>query len=414
MNLLVVDKASETKLQIESIAGKSEHELYYCESGIEAMEILHGENIQCAVIGRELADGRGIDLASRIRSDIQWEEVHLIQLVETCCDEILEAIDTGVNDCLTLPICPAEFRWRIRSGQHVAELRSRLAHAQKLSSVGELAAGIFHEINTPLQYVGDNTRFIRDACQSFSNILAEYEKLLNAVKSSESTDDIIQRIEVASEMADLSYLIEEAPFAIEQSLHGVDRVACMVRAMKEFSHPGNTEKMPIDLHEAIRNTLMVARNEWKYVSDIEFDLDDELPRVPCLSCDINQVLLNIIVNAAHAIGDVVGEGGAKGTITISTTHNEDYVNLRIADTGTGIAEKHLAKIFDPFYTTKGIGKGSGQGLAIARSVIVNKHGGKIEVDTDVGKGTTFSISLPRLDSANATAAKHCKDSLLTQ
>jgi signal transduction histidine kinase len=175
---------------------------------------------------------------------------------------------------------------------------------------------------------------------------------------------------------------------------GVDRVAKIVRAMKDFSHPGTGEKTAVNINLAIENTIMVARNEWKYVAEMVTGQDPNLPLVSCLPDEFNQVLLNLIINAAHAIGEVVGSGSNKGAITISTRQDGDWAEIRVQDTGTGIPEKIRPKIFDPFFTTKQVGKGTGQGLAIAHSVIVDKHGGTIACETEVGQGTTFVIRLP--------------------
>jgi signal transduction histidine kinase len=197
----------------------------------------------------------------------------------------------------------------------------------------------------------------------------------------------------------------EVPQAIQQSLQGIGRVTTIVRAMKEFSHPGSEEKSDTDLNRAIETTITVARNEWKYVAEVVTDFDPALPLVRCLPGEINQVILNLIVNAAHAIADVVENNGkSKGTITIRTRSQGDRVEIRVSDTGTGIPETIRAKIFDPFFTTKGVGKGTGQGLAIAHSVIVDKHGGTISCETEVGKGTTFVIRLPLLSSTPQTEA----------
>ena len=197
------------------------------------------------------------------------------------------------------------------------------------------------------------------------------------------------------DQADAAYLLEEIPRAIDQTLEGVGRVAALVNAMKEFSHPDTKEKSLLDLNRAIAGTLTVARNEWKYVAELETDFDPSLPPVSCHPGEFNQVILNLIVNAAHAIGDVARQGGRKmGTIRVQTRKCADWAEIRIEDTGTGIPEKVRSRIFDPFFTTKEIGKGTGQGLAIARSVIVDKHGGSLHFETEEGRGTTFIVRLP--------------------
>jgi signal transduction histidine kinase len=274
-------------------------------------------------------------------------------------------------------------------------MEMHLRQAQKLESVGQLAAGIAHEINTPTQYIGDNVRFLKDAFQDLKSLLAEYDRLMVAATAHTVSDEMVREITAAAERADAGFLIEEIPKAVEQTLEGISRVSSLVSAMKEFSHPGTKEKIAVDLNHAIENTITVARNEWKYVANMETDFDSSLPLISCQAGELNQVFLNLIVNAAHAIADRVGkEGIEKGKIKIQTRHCQEWVEVRIQDTGSGIPEKVRSRIFDPFFTTKEIGKGTGQGLAIARSVVVDKHGGSIHFETEEGKGTTFVIRLP--------------------
>ena len=274
-------------------------------------------------------------------------------------------------------------------------LQSQLAQAQRLESIGQLAAGIAHEINTPTQFVGDNTRFVRDAFVDLKDLLLAYGRLHEAASAGAVTKELLEEIDSARSKADLGYLLAEIPAAISQSLEGIERVTRIVRAMKDFSHPGGAEKSAVDLNKAIESTITVARNEWKYVAEVVTDFDPTLPPVPCLVGDFNQVILNLIVNAAHAIAGVVGDGSAgKGTIQISTHHGDGWAEVRIGDTGTGIPEEIRGKVFDPFFTTKEVGKGTGQGLAIAHAVVTEKHGGTITFESEVGQGTTFIIRLP--------------------
>jgi len=275
------------------------------------------------------------------------------------------------------------------------QLRGQLLQAQKLESVGHLAAGIAHEINTPTQYIGDNVRFMKDAFQDMKHLLAHYERMLMLAKSGALTPESIWEIEEAVNHADAGYLLAEIPKAVDQTLEGVARVSTIVGAMKEFSHPGTKEKIPVDLNHSIASTITVARNEWKYVADLETEFDPALPPILCLPGELNQVILNLIVNAAHAIADVVHHGGPeKGMIRVQTLNLPEWAEIRVQDTGSGIPEEIRTKIFDPFFTTKEIGKGSGQGLAIAHSVIVDKHAGTIHFETKTGSGTTFIIRLP--------------------
>jgi signal transduction histidine kinase len=274
-------------------------------------------------------------------------------------------------------------------------LERNMAQTEKLKSIGQLAAGIAHEINTPTQYVGDNVRFLQDAFEDLSQLIDSYAMVLKAAKSGTVSDTLIADIEDRIEEVDAEYLLEEIPIAIQQTQEGVARIARIVRAMKEFSHPGQEEKTKIDINQAIESTVTVARNEWKYVADLETDFDPSLPPVPCLPGEFNQVILNLIINAAHAIGEKqAGNSAAKGTIKIGTCKRSDGVVIKISDTGSGIPADIQHRIFDPFFTTKEVGKGTGQGLAISHSVIVEKHGGKLELETETGRGTTFTICLP--------------------
>lgn len=292
------------------------------------------------------------------------------------------------------------------------KLQTQLGHAQKMESVGHLAAGIAHEINTPTQYVGDNARFLLDSFSDIGLVLRKYDELLQAAKAGDVTDDLIAATESEVAKADIEYLLDEIPNAIDQSLEGVARIATIVRAMKTFSHPGQKEKTDTDIHQAIESAITISRNEWKYVAEVETDFASNMPLVSCQAGDVNQVFLNLIVNAAHAIADVVGtESGEQGKITITTRVVDDWAEFRFSDTGTGIAEENRASLYDAFFTTKEVGKGTGQGLAIAHTIIVDGHDGTIDFETEVGKGTTFIIRLP-LHVANDSTAAELEDSMI--
>jgi PAS domain S-box-containing protein len=277
-------------------------------------------------------------------------------------------------------------------------LRDQLFQAQKLESVGQLAAGIAHEINTPTQYIGDNVRFLKDSFEDLTTLLAAYGDLLQLATAHTLTPAAIAAAVSAAVSAagrtDLPYLLREVPKALDQTLEGIARVANIVGAMKEFSHPGTKEKIPLDLNHAIQSTLTVARSEWKYVAEMDTLFDPSLPRISCQPGEFNQVILNLVVNAAHAIADVVQSTGSLGKISVTTRDCKSWIEIRVGDTGGGIPTHLRTRIFDPFFTTKAIGKGTGQGLAIARSVIVDRHGGSIDFETAEGKGTTFVLRLP--------------------
>ena len=273
------------------------------------------------------------------------------------------------------------------------QLQSQLTQAQKLESVGQLAAGIAHEINTPIQYVGDNGKFLEDAFRDLMKFAdAGARSTAEANNAGLATLPAVTREQLDDSV--LEYLRDEVPRALAQLLEGVDQVARIVRAMKEFSHPGPVEKIPVDLNRAIESTILVSKNEWKYVAEVITDYDADLPPVPCVAGEFNQVILNLIVNAAHAIAEVVKDSGRQGQIRITTRQAGAAAEIRISDTGGGIPPAIQSKVFDPFFTTKPVGQGTGQGLAIAHSVIVQKQGGSIQFESEPGCGTTFVIQLP--------------------
>ncbi len=268
-------------------------------------------------------------------------------------------------------------------------LEMQLMQAQKLESVGQLAAGIAHEINTPIQFISDNLHFLKDAC---AELLGELPAMAasGAIEQGAALPDFDEEA-----TGQIAYLAEEIPEAVIASLDGVSRVSQIVDAMRYFSHPGFDQKTPVDINKALEKTTIVANSKWKYVADVVTDFDPDLPLLPCLPGELNQVFLNIIVNAADAISDNLDQQpNQKGKITITTQHVGDKVRIRFRDTGTGIPEAIQQKIFNPFFTTKEIGKGTGQGLAISHNVVVQKHGGSINIESEMGKGTLFIIDIP--------------------
>jgi len=269
------------------------------------------------------------------------------------------------------------------------------AQSQKMRTIGQLAAGIAHEINTPVQYVGDNIHFLKDAFDGIAAVLHRGADLLAVARKGQPTREAALRLEAESARADLDYLMAEIPEAFRHALEGVERISRIVRAIKEFAHPGREEMSVADLNAIIETTITVARNEWKYVADLVTDFDRRLPPLRCYPAEINQVILNLIINAAHAIEDVIQQGRmAKGIITITTRLRDSWAEIQIGDNGGGIPEDIRPRIFDPFFTTKEIGRGTGQGLAICYPVIVEKHSGRITFESEVGEGTTFTINLP--------------------
>ncbi len=292
-------------------------------------------------------------------------------------------------------------------------LESQLLHSQKLEAIGQLAAGIAHEINTPAQYVGSNVKFIKSAFDDILAVCGKTRQFMLAAMTTPPTKEGVEALAAHMAEHDIDYLEAEVPGAIAQTLEGVERISTIVRSVKQFAHPGAAVMAPADLNEAMRSTVTVSRNEWKYVADLDTELDEGLPLVVCMIGEINQVVLNLIVNAAHAIADALAKAEAdaekadadnadpakrgaerKGRITLSTKYAAPWAEIRVRDTGLGIPPAVQAKIFDPFFTTKPVGQGTGQGLTISRSIVVDKHKGQLFFETTPGEGTTFVVRLP--------------------
>ncbi len=276
--------------------------------------------------------------------------------------------------------------------KHRSTVEIELRQAQKLESVGRLASGVAHEINTPVQFVNDSCAFLESATAEVFEVVTGYRELLAELdRGALGATVALTRARALDVEHDVDYLAEHVPVAVQRALLGLQRVTAIVRAMKEFAYPDRKDQTPSDLNRAITSTLTVARNEYKYVAELVTELA-ELPPVTCHVGELNQVILNIVINATHAIEAHRPDGSGK--IIVRTSSDGDQVKLTIEDNGGGIPADIIDKIFDPFFTTKEIGKGTGQGLAIARAVVVDKHRGKLEVASRIGEGTMFTITLP--------------------
>lgn len=285
-------------------------------------------------------------------------------------------------------------------------LEEQMLQSSKLEAVGQLAAGIAHEINTPVQFVGDNCRFLQDVLADLARLLRSGHEIAAAtLQDADAPVEAATRFVADAEAADLDFLLSEIPEAVAQSLDGIDRIANIVRAMKDFSHPGVESLESVDINRCISSTVTVATSEWKYLADLDLDLGENLAPVHGATAEINQVVLNLLVNAAHAIADRHGteSGSERGCIRITTRQVGDDIETTISDTGGGIPPEIADRIFDPFFTTKEVGRGTGQGLSIAHNIIVNKHGGQLTFTTEAGTGTTFVVRLPAVQ-ADVTPA----------
>lgn len=269
----------------------------------------------------------------------------------------------------------------------------RLMQAQKMESIGQLAAGIAHEINTPMQYIGDNVVFIRDVLQNQSKAIDEMWLFINRHKNQMSNE--FQTIDQCYQSMDVDFLKTEAPGAIANTMEGIARVTTIIKAMKEFSHPSTKVLQEVDFARMIDTTINVSRHEWKYAADIVTSFSAAVGLVYCYPDQLSQAILNLIVNAAHTIQEKNGDSGLKGTITIETKTENANVVIIVSDSGNGIPEEHHSRIFDLFFTTKEVGKGTGQGLSMVYSIITDTHRGHVAFTTEMGQGTAFTLTIPR-------------------
>jgi signal transduction histidine kinase len=421
--LVVDDNADMATLMIRAVESQG-HEVFMACDGQCALQMASSERPDVILMDVMMPRMSGIEALRRLKEDEELQAIPVILVTAMGEDaDVIAGLEAGAHDYVTKPFKREILAARVRSALRIkqdherllgltqqlqAEIAERmrmqeeLVQAQKLESLGHLAAGIAHEINTPAQYVGDNTRFIRDVFASTDGLLGDLGRLLDGAKKGEITEELISEVDANFREADIEYIKVEAPKAIQQSLEGLERVANIVRAMKDFAHPGKGQRQPVDLNRAIESTLTVSRNEWKYVADLVTDFDRNLPPVACLPADVNQVILNLVVNAAQAIAIVVGDGSrGRGKLTVRTRRDGDWAEIRVEDTGTGIPKNIRHRVFDHFFTTKEVGKGTGQGLAIAHAIVVQKHGGTIGFESEESEGTTFIVRLPIGDRTDA-------------
>jgi len=390
VSILIAEDDPVSRRLLQTILTKWGYETIVCCDGTAALAKLGGDDPpEIAILDWMMPEIDGVEVCRRIRAQPVPLPVYIMLLTaKRELEDIVAGLHAGADDYLTKPFHPQELYARLKVGIRISDLQRRLSarvadlevalrqldmvqQSQKLEAIGRLASGVAHEINTPIQYIGDNLRFLQVSWR-------ELQKNLPS-----GTKD--HRWET---------MIEEVPRAIDQSLEGVLRVTKIVRSIRDFAHPSAEAKTATDLNRAIETTVNVATSEWKYVADVQTELDPQLPLVQCLPGRVHQVLLNLVVNAAKAIADKVRNTAGKGLIRIATSSSGDCVEIRISDTGIGIREEHRGRIFEPFFTTREVGQGTGQGLAIARQVIVEQHGGKIRFETESGAGTTFVIQLP--------------------
>jgi two-component system, NtrC family, sensor kinase len=370
--------------------------------GAQALAAFEGEAPpQIAILDWMMPEVDGTEVCRRVREMPSVKSAYIILLTaKSQREDLIAGLTAGADDYVTKPFNGRELFARFQVGLRVAELQQNLSDRvqelevavthlrylqkrQKLEALGQIATGIADEINAPANCIGANLRFLQDSWKCA-------EPLIRAAARRPELDD----------------LLKEVPRALESSLHEVAKVTSIAGAMKEFAVSPGEVRTALDLNQAIRTALTVTAGEWKHVAEVKTDLDPELPSVKCLPADIHQVLLNLVLNAAHAIGEAKGAKPDLGLLEIVTARRDQYAEIRISDTGPGIPENHQNRIFEPFFMTRDDAKGAGNGLATVYSVIKVEHRGKISFESKAGKGTTFTVHLPIDETAAETLTTH--------
>jgi signal transduction histidine kinase len=390
VRILIAEDDPISRRLLEATLKKWGYEVTVCVDGRQALSALQTKSAaDIAILDWMMPELEGPEICRQLRKTPDAASIYIILLTaKGQREDIVAGLQSGADDYVAKPFHQQELYARLQAGVRITDLQKslakkvsdleialmrlgRLQQAQKLEALGQLASGVAHEINTPIQYISNNMRFLQESWQEIQRILPP-----------------------GGSDADLDFLLQEVPRAIDQSLEGVLRVSKMVRAMRDFSRPAGEKKVATDVNRAIETTVIVTSSKWKELADISMDLDPALPTVLCVPGQLHQVFLNIIVNAAQSIEEALGGGSGKGQIHLQTRAVDGHIEIRISDTGTGIREEHRDRIFEPFFTTKDVGKGTGQGLAFAHSVVVQQHHGKIWFETKPAQGTTFVIQLP--------------------
>ncbi|HCY85717.1 MAG TPA: hypothetical protein DHV36_11330, partial [Desulfobacteraceae bacterium] len=392
--ILIVDDEPSIRRLVTRILSEAGYTSEVACDGREAIEKLKQKSFGLVIADISMPVMDGLAMTEEVVRTMGTEVIIMTGKINRFSYD--QVVAKGASDYIQKPFSPEELVLRIERVLRERQLKKEAirhqneqAQSQRLESIGQLAAGIAHEINTPIQYIGDNTTFIRESFDDLRRMIRTLLDLYDAARENRGDpgpldQGLLDRVSTALEETDFEFVNEELPVAIDQTLEGVSRIKEIIKAMKDFSHPGATDHTLANINDCIQSTATISKNEWKYVADLELDLDPALPEIRCNPGELNQVILNIIVNACHAIADrqeekredegrQEGNDTKRGKIGIRTRWQGKAVEIRIFDTGAGISEKIVEKIFDPFFTTKEIGKGTGQGLAIVRSIVVNRH-----------------------------------------
>jgi signal transduction histidine kinase len=420
--ILVADDAPDVRSLLTEMLRKDGYEVVAAADGKHAVELTAAERPDLILLDIMMPEMDGIAACRRLKSDPRLHNIPVILVTAKAADDdVVQGLDVGADDYVTKPFRKEILAARVRSALRVkrdhdtilrindqlrAEIAERkrmegeLARAQRLESIGQLAAGIAHEINTPNQYIGDNVRFMQQAFTEVQRAIGALRAILQEAKEAPPGDRLAGRLEAVLQQAGTDQFAEEIPKAAREALEGVQSVAHTVRAMRAFAEAGARLKSPTNVPEAIQNAIIVCRSQWKDVAEVVTDFDPRLPLVPCVPADLGEVILQLLRNAAWAIAEAAGhhpqDGRGppeKGTITVRARRDNGRLEIRVEDTGIGIREDIRSRVFEPFFTTRPVGEAAGQGLAIALAS-VGRLGGTITFETETGRGTTFIVRLP--------------------
>lgn len=404
--LLVENDLQEAALLLRLLTRESPgtFEISHVDSLARAIEFLAVDTVDVIMLDLNLEDSAGIGTFDGIHADSP--EIPIVILSGMLDEDVaLQSLKNGAQDYLVKGRCDGHvivrsLRYAIerkRSELELQKMQCQISQQHRMESLGVLASGIAHEINTPAQFVSANLEFLVKAFDSMAGILQKCERLIDAGIVSEEGRNAFDNLALALRQESYKYFKAEMKQTIAESLDGMDRIRTLVRSMKAFSPCGNSNFIEYDVNQIIRDAVNLSRNEWKYVARMNVELSESLPRCACCPQELCQAFLNIVINAVHAIADrhesTPGDN-VRGDIGIHSCQSGNAIEIHITDNGIGIPEDIRDRIFEPFFTTKAIGKGSGQGLGLAYGIIVNKHSGKISFVSNPEQGTVFTISLP--------------------
>lgn len=407
-DIIVAEDDTTGRLLLSKLLMKKNCRPILAGNGLEAWKLLLESKARIVITDWMMPEMNGLELCKKIRADKSLDYIYIIIIsANEQKTDAIEGLKAGADDYITKPIFPEELWARVRSGQRIIKLEDKnkkvaaqLYQSDKMASVGQLAAGIAHEINNPIGFVNSNLKSLGDYVTDIQDLIGLYKNVMSNLEEEKEAlhrfrPELLKSCSDAKdteEEIDIDYIITDIKHIISDCQEGVGRIKKIVADLKDFAHPGQDKMKLANIEEGIDSTLNVIQNEIKYKVEI-IKKYKEIPEVLCYPQQLNQVFMNILINAAHAIQE-------KGIIKITTNLVDDWVEVKIIDNGSGIAKENLPKIFDPFFTTKEVGEGTGLGMNVAYN-IVQKHRGTISVISEVGKGTAFTIRIPiKVDEKN--------------